>query len=122
MPLSNPLCSSLFKCEAHTYGEAKSGMYPYKLKIISNVNNSFFGTLTKRIVITSYMPSSPPTTVRIATLGGPPEPVIVILRDSGSCIRVSLYSNYTTNTGGGPPNRCPPSGWGVLIEPLNPKP
>ena len=40
-----------------------------------------------------------------STLGGPPHPVIVTIRDNKDCIRVLLYSYYTTITG-----------WGVLLS------
>ena len=39
------------------------------------------------------------------TLGGPPHPVIVTIRDDRDYIRVLLYSCYTTITG-----------WGVLLR------
>ena len=34
-------------------------------------------------------------------LGGTPYPVIVTIKDNADCIRVLLYSYYTTNTGCG---------------------
>ena len=39
------------------------------------------------------------------TLGGPPHPVIVAIRDNEDCIWVLLYSSSTTSTG-----------WGVLLR------
>ena len=35
----------------------------------------------------------------ICILGGPPHPVIVTIMDNMDCIRVLLYSYYTTITG-----------------------
>ena len=44
----------------------------------------------------------------IYTLNGPPHAVIVTIRDNRDCIRVLLYSYYTTITG-----------WGVLLIQIN---